>query len=85
MLRLDSEVLLNQYIQPACLPLHKPSTYPTPTANATVAGWGSLLDAKEIYPSRLRNVQLSIYPSDACYDVMPQLAQNWNSQICAGK
>jgi len=73
-------VVLNNYIQLACLPPHISDTFPGVNIDAWVAGWG-LLNMNDLFtPDLLHNVKLSILPNSSCsYSDFKS-----NSMICAG-
>lgn len=82
MLKLESPVALNNYIQIACLP--SSNFIISPFTNAIALGWG--LTSNNGYASNvLMKVTLSIYDSASCSKVLPETSKNWNLQICAGE
>lgn len=82
LLRLITPVVLNNNIQPACLPDSALATYPTTGTIAYGVGWGTttLNGATSQY---LRNVALGVLASSAC-SYYPASEVNWSKQICAG-
>jgi len=82
-LKLASPVELSSFIQVACLPVLKSSSYPSVNRPSYAAGWGTLSSGGSA-PSILNDVQLTVYSSNKCSNVDTSLAKNWNSQVCAG-
>jgi trypsin len=58
------------------------SSYPLPTPNSYVAGWGTLSSGGSL-PNLLNNVVLTIYSNSYCNSVSSTI-KNTSSQICAG-
>ena len=81
MLYLTSDVALNSYIQPACLPPSSSSSYPGTNVDVFTAGWGYLNSDNATLPNLLYNVKLSTYPASQC----PYSIFNDALMICAGK
>ena len=81
-LKLSSEVTLNNYIHIACLPQVSSNSYPPANSVAYVAGWGTL-SYEGSSPSNLNNVRITVYNSSRCGNVTD--TNDWNSQICAGE
>lgn len=80
--KLESDVVLSEKIQVACLPSSKSSTFPgTGTGYAT--GWGNLASGGSS-STVLREVDLSIYNGNLCANVARGYEKDWDSQICAG-
>lgn len=82
-LKLSSKVTLSSLIQPACLPDQKSNSYPVPDRASYAAGWGTLSSGGSA-PSKLNDVQLTIYSSSRCTNVDAGSTKNFDSQICAG-
>ncbi len=82
-LKLEREVVLNDFIQVACLPVLKSDSYPLAERASVAAGWGTLFYGGST-PSQLYDVQLTVYNSDKCAKVDASMKKNWDSQICAG-
>ncbi len=84
LIKLDSKVDLNEYIQIACLPMNVSSNYPNQNNMSYVIGWGVVDSNSGQQAESLRNVQIKIYESSKCDLVSPDLEKNWSSQVCAG-
>jgi secreted trypsin-like serine protease len=81
--KLASPVELSSFIQVACLPVFKSSSYPSVNRPSYAAGWGTLSSGGSA-PSSLNDVQLTVYSSNKCLNVETDAIKNWNSQVCAG-
>lgn len=84
-IKLKDEVILNNYIQTACLPDPNIKNYPNQAnIDAWAAGWGTFKSSR-LTASVLQDVKLTVYDKEMCDKVVPSSAKDWNSQICAGK
>lgn len=85
MIRLSNDVVLNSYVQIACLPDPSKQYYPT-SINITsyAAGWGTL-SYGGLLATTLKNVKLTVYSSYLCDQIFPSVLKDFNSQLCAGK
>jgi len=81
-MKLDTEAILDKYVQIACLPSTSSSTFPD-FVESYAPGYGSLWFNGPL-PNTLQNVNLDIYNESYCNDVLPLVPKNWDSQICAG-
>lgn len=76
---------MNKNIQIACLPPKNETIYPRKSGlEGWAAGWGVLKSSGKM-PTRLQNVNLTIYDFMFCYSVDPDSSKNSHSQICSGK
>jgi secreted trypsin-like serine protease len=79
-LYLTSNVILNKYIQIACLPSAVSTSYPGTSVFAYAAGFGITSNQATAEPDLLNNVKLTVYPYTNCNYIYFIDAQ----QICAG-
>ena len=84
LIKLDSKVDLNEYIQIACLPMNVSSSYPNYNKTSYTIGWGVIDSNTGQQAESLRNVQITVYDPTLCDSVSPDLDKNWDTQICAG-
>ncbi len=82
-LKLAQSVTLNSYVQVACLPKNKPSSFPSYNQPSYSVGWGSTTEGGEL-PDLLKNTKLTIYNETICKNVIPGNSKNWTTQICSG-
>ncbi len=82
-MKFSKEVTLNKFIQIACLPPAKSSTYPGENVDGWIVGWGTIWFGGPT-SATLKNAKVTIYPGKECASVSPQLKQDWNVKICAG-
>lgn len=78
LLKLVSEVVLNEFIQIACLPRSILPVNSMPTA----VGWG-LTSVSGSISDVLREVAITVYDGSFCKFTTSSI-KNWGSQICAG-
>ena len=83
MLYLTDDVILNNFIQIACMPTTLSNSFPDLNSNAYAAGWGFTdstfpFNDPAFTPDLLSNVKLTIFNSNLC------LNSNKNETICAG-
>lgn len=81
-LKLESNAVLNNQVQVACLPPIISNNYPKASTLAYAAGWGTLSSGGSL-PSKLNDVEIRIYTDQDCHQVSGS-PKMWNSQICAG-
>ncbi len=79
--KLKNKIILNEFVQLACLPTKNLIT--TPDTISYAVGWGLLGYFGELADLQ-RNVMLTIYDQNACYMTAPFVEKNNESQICAG-
>ena len=86
LIKLDGRVELSERVQLACLPDPKQPGYPSKVdVSAYANGWGTLDNYGEMTPDVLQNVEITVFDSQACENVIPSMPKNWTNQICAGK
>ena len=85
LLKLSKPVVLNQYVQVACLPTNRSSMYPPLNESVYAIGWGLTSENDFEISDELRNVKLTNYNGSMCDDVLPLVSKNWTTEICAGE
>ena len=84
LIKLKEEVVLNKYIQLACLPNPKTKVYPVKEdIDGVTMGWGTVFSGGPT-SNQLKNVKLTIYKGPTCNDVVKNYPKNWTAQLCAG-
>lgn len=78
LLKLESEVAFNEFIQIACLP----SEILPVNSTSTAVGWGLTSEQGSI-SDVLREVAITVYDGSYCKFTTDSI-KNWDSQICAG-
>lgn len=80
-IKLESEIKFNNFIQPACLPIDR--NCPSNKIDAWAAGWGKLqFNGKAA--ETLQNVRLKIFNHSKCNLGDKSIIIDWGKQICAG-
>lgn len=83
-IKLSSQVKLNDRIQVACLP-EDTKMYPKNTnINAFIVGWGTTTFGGTS-SNILKEALITVYDSSKCNLVSVNLPKDWNKQICAGR
>lgn len=84
-MKLQEDVVLNEYIQLACLPKEHRNSYLTEVGNEVIAaGWGSTNWQKNSYDDGLKSVKLKIQNPNKCKPVIKDYPKNWTLQLCVG-
>jgi secreted trypsin-like serine protease len=79
---LNEEINLNDEIQIACLPASNIEYYPMKeNIDSWITGWGALVEESG-GSEFLQNVKITLYESEACENVYPNITKNWQSQLC---
>ena len=84
-IKLESEVDLNDKIQFACIP-NSANIFPNETnIDAFIVGWGKTKMSASSSPDALQQASITVYDKSKCSSVVVSNVKNWNNQICAGK